>query len=175
MKIHLIAAMSENRVIGNKGRLPWGHLPKDWAHLFEVTDGIPMIMGRKSYDTPDRVASPNSLNIVVTSQADFPLDEGFERAESLDAALQIVENQNFKEVFVIGGGHVFEQILDKADTIFLTIVHAEFEGDAFFPAFSETNFKLTQRQDFEADAHHKYDFSILTFVGKNGGMSKAKD
>jgi dihydrofolate reductase len=163
MKINLIAAMSENRVIGNKGRLPWGHLPKDWAHLFEVTDGIPMIMGRKSYDTPDRVASPNSLNIVVTSQADFPLDEGFERAHTLDKALQILDNQNFKEVFVIGGGTIFEQIIDKADKIFLTIVHAEFEGDAFFPVFSEKDFKLTQRQDFETDEQHKYAFSILIF------------
>jgi dihydrofolate reductase len=166
MKINLIAAMSENRVIGNKGRLPWGHLPKDWAHLFEVTDGIPMIMGRKSYDTPDRVASPNALNIVVTSQADFPLDAGFERANTLDAALQIVDNQNFKEVFVIGGGTIFEQIMDKADKIFLTVVHAEFEGDAFFPLFSENDFKLIQRQDFEADEHHKYAFSILIYESR---------
>jgi dihydrofolate reductase len=163
MRINLIAAMSSNRVIGNKGRLPWGHLPKDWAHLFEVTDGIPMIMGRKSYDTPDRVASPNSLNIVVTSQADFPLDIGFERANTLDAALQIVENQNFKEVFVIGGGTIFEQIINKADKIFLTVVHAEFEGDAFFPEFSEKDFKLIQRQNFDADEQHKYAFSILIF------------
>jgi dihydrofolate reductase len=163
MKINLIAAMSENRVIGNKGRLPWGHLPKDWAHLFRVTDGIPMIMGRKSYDTPDRVASPNALNIVVTSQLDFPLEAGFERAESLDLALQMIENQGIEDVFVIGGGTIFEQIIDRADKIFLTLVHVEFEGDAFFPLFSENDFKLIKQDDFEADAQHKYAFSILIY------------
>lgn len=157
--------MSENRVIGIKGRLPWGHLPKDWAHLFRVTDGIPMIMGRKSYDTPDRIASPNALNIVVTSQLDFPLEAGFERAENLDAALQIIENQGIKEVFVIGGATIFEQIISRANTIYLTVVHAEFEGDAFFPLFSENDFKLIKRDDFEVDKEHKYAFSILIYEG----------
>ena len=163
MKINLIAAMSDNRVIGSKGRLPWGHLPKDWAHLFQVTDGIPMIMGRKSYDTPDRISSPNALNIVVTSQSDFPLEMGFERAESLNLALQIIDNQSLEEVFVIGGGTIFEQIMSRADTIFLTIVHAEFEGDAFFPMFSNDDFKLMKQDHFKADEHHKYPFSILIY------------
>jgi dihydrofolate reductase len=121
MTINLIAAMSENRVIGREGRLPWGHLPEDWAHLFRVTDGIPMIMGRKSYDTPDRIGSPNAPNIVVTSQADFPMDAGFERAESLDKALQNIENQGFAQVFVIGGGAIFEQIMSRADVIYLRV------------------------------------------------------
>jgi dihydrofolate reductase len=163
MKINLIAAMSDNRVIGLKGRLPWGHLPKDWAHLFQVTDGIPMIMGRKSYDTPDRVASPNAMNIVVTSQSDFPLEVGFERAENLEKALQIIDNQGVKEVFVIGGGTIFEQIIHRADKIFLTVVHAEFEGDAFFPTFSNADFELTNQEHFEADSQHKYPFSILIY------------
>jgi dihydrofolate reductase len=163
MKINLIAAMSENRVIGFKGRLPWGHLPKDWEHLFRVTDGIPMIMGRKSYDTPDRVASPNAPNIVVTSQSDFPLDAGFMRADNLESALQIIDNQSFNAVFIIGGGSIFEQIIHRADTIFLTVVHAEFEGDAFFPTFSDTDFKLIKQDRFDADEQHQYAFSILMY------------
>jgi dihydrofolate reductase len=163
MKINLIAAMSDNRVIGFKGRLPWGHLPKDWEHLFRVTDGIPMIMGRKSYDTPDRVDSPNAMNIVVTRQLDFPLDVGFERAESLDEALQIIDNQGIKVVFVIGGGAIFEQIIHRANKLFLTVVHAEFEGDAFFPMFSNDDFKLIKQTHFESDNQHKYPFSILIY------------
>jgi dihydrofolate reductase len=163
MKIKLIAAMSDNRVIGLKGRLPWGHLPKDWAHLFRVTDGIPMIMGRKSYDTPDRVASPNAQNIVVTSQLDFPLEAGFERALSLNEALQMIDNQSIEEVFVIGGGMIFEQIMPRAQTIFLTVVHAEFEGDAFFPMFSNGDFALTRETHYEVDEHHNYPFSILIY------------
>ncbi len=163
MTLNLIAAMSENRVIGHKGRLPWGHLPKDWENLFRVTDGIPMIMGRKSYDTPDRIASPNAPNIVLTSQADFLLETGFQRATNLDEALQLVEKQGFTCVFILGGGSVFEQVISQADTIFLTLVHAAFEGDAFFPSFSDNDFRLTERTDFDADAQHAYAFSILVY------------
>lgn len=163
MTINLIAAMSENRVIGHKGRLPWGHLPKDWENLFRVTDGIPMIMGRKSYDTPDRIASPNAPNIVLTSQADFPLETGFQRATNLDEALQLVEKQGFTCVFILGGGSVFEQVISQVDTIFLTLVHAAFEGDAFFPSFSYNDFILTEQTNFDADALHPYSFSILVY------------
>lgn len=164
MTINLIAAMSENRVIGYKGRLPWGHLPKDWENLFRVTDGIPMIMGRKSYDTPDRIASPNAPNIVLTSQADFPLETGFQSAHNLADALQLIEKQGFTSVFILGGGSVFEQSIGRADKIFLTLVHANFEGDAFFPTFSNNDFTLIEQTNFDADAQHAYAFSILVYV-----------
>ena len=163
MIINLIAAMSENRVIGREGRLPWGHLPKDWAHLFRVTDGIPMIMGRKSYDTPDRIASPNAPNIVLTSQTNFLLETDFQRANNLDEALQLLEKQGFTSVFILGGGSVFEQTISRANKIFLTLVHAEFEGDAFFPPFSDNDFRLIEQTDFAADERHKYAFSILVY------------
>lgn len=164
MTINLIAAMSENRVIGNKGRLPWGHLPKDWANLFRITDGFPMIMGRKSYDTPDRIASPNAPNIVVTSQVDFPLEAGFYRANSLEMALQMLDNQGFTTCFILGGGTIFKQIISRADALFLTLVHAKLEGDAFFPMFSTDDFTLIEQEDFDADAAHKYAFSFLTYT-----------
>ena len=163
MTINLIAAMSENRVIGREGRLPWGHLPKDWENLSRVTDGIPMIMGRKSYDTPDRIASPNAPNIVLTSQVDFPMEAGFQRANKVEDALQMVEKQGFTRVFILGGGTVFKQTISRADKIFLTLVHAEFEGDAFFPTFSDKDFKLIKRTDFDADERHHYAFSILVY------------
>ena len=68
-----------------------------------------------------------------------------------------------EEVFVIGGGSIFEQIMHRADSIFLTVVHAEFEGDAFFPPFSNDDFKLTKEDHFDADTQHKYPFSILIY------------
>ena len=95
IKIYLIAAMSDNRIIGNKGRLPWGHLPADWDNLFRITEGYVFIMGRKSYDTPDRVASKIG-NVVVTRQAHFPLEKGFDRADSLTNALKMVENRGIE-------------------------------------------------------------------------------
>jgi dihydrofolate reductase len=162
MKISLISAMSQNRAIGIKGRLPWQHVPADWHNLEIVTAGKKMIMGRKSYDTPDRIGSKTG-NIVVTRQLDYQVDEGFEVADSLEAALTKYADQD--EVFVIGGQQIFEQIMPLAQTIHLTVIHDEFEGDAFFPVFDESLFDCTE-QRFEADAQNPYDYSFLIFERK---------
>jgi len=160
MKISLIAAMSQDRVIGLRGRLPWPHLPTDWANFFRATAGCRMIMGRKSYDTPDRLWSEVG-NFVVTRQANFALDVGFERAASLEAAL--AQCQTDAEVFVIGGEEIFRQALPLADCIHLTLVYGTFEGDAYFPEFDESALVVVSRQDFEADAQHAYAFSFLVY------------
>jgi dihydrofolate reductase len=160
MKISLIAAMSQNRVIGKKGRLPWSHLPADWKNFFLVTSGCRMIMGRKSYDTPDRLGSEVG-NFVVTSQADFLMDSGFERVGSLDEALERCKDD--VEVFVIGGEQIFRQVIDLADTIHLTIVHDDFEGDAYFPELPVNVFRLVTQQNFEQNERHAHRFSFLVF------------
>ncbi|NBB19059.1 dihydrofolate reductase [Runella sp. CRIBMP] len=160
MQLSLISAMSENRAIGLQGRLPWPHLPNDWANFFAVTKDSRMIMGRKSYDTPDRLASEVG-NFVITRQEDYVLEEGFTRAGSLQEALEACKND--KEVFVIGGAEIYRQALPLADIIHLTVVHGIFEGDAFFPEFSESEFKLKSRQDFPADAQHAYAYSFLVY------------
>ena len=163
MTISIISAMSENHVIGNKGLLPWGHLPNDLANLYRITEGVPMIMGRKSYDTPDRVWSKTAPNIVITRQVDLVLDTGFAKAENIEQALQLVENQCFTEVFIIGGGEIFKQTIHLADYIYLTLVHATFEGDAYFPQIDPSVFQLFNRQDFEKDEQHTYDYSFLIY------------
>jgi dihydrofolate reductase len=160
MKIALIAAMSQNRVIGNKGRLPWSNLPLDWDNFFAVTRGCRMVMGRKSYDTPDRLGSEVG-NFVITRQADFAMDEGFERVSSLDEALERCKNDT--EVFVIGGEQIFNQALPLAQTINLTIVHDDFEGDAYFPELPKNEFRLISQKDFETDERHAHRFSFLVF------------
>ncbi|NJN33940.1 MAG: dihydrofolate reductase [Saprospiraceae bacterium] len=172
MKISLIAAMSENRVIGNKGRLPWGHLPIDWDNLHAVTRGKKMVMGRKSYDTPDRIASPMG-NIVLTRQADYPLELGFERAESLEKALKILRGEGLDEIFILGGSEIFKEAIFLADKIHLTLVHGVFEGDAFFPEFEHLKneahaplFQLKESRFFPADARNKYG-QTLKFYEKN--------
>ena len=163
MTISIISAMSENHVIGNKGLLPWGHLPNDLANLYRITEGVPMIMGRKSYDTPDRVWSKTAPNIVITRQVDLVLDTGFVKAENIEQALQLVENQCFTEVFIIGGGEIFKQTIHLADYIYLTLVHATFEGDAYFPQIDPSVFHIIDRQDFEKDEQHAYDYSFLIY------------
>lgn len=120
-----------------------------------------MIMGRKSYDTPDRLGSTIG-NFVITRQADFPMDAGFERAANLTEALEKCAGD--EEVFVIGGEEIFRQALPIADCIHLTLVHNTFDGDAFFPEFDETRFQLESQQDFPADSQHVLAYSFLVYV-----------
>ena len=162
MKISLISAMSQNRAIGLNGRLPWRHVPADWQNLAIVTAGKKMIMGRKSYDTPDRIGSEVG-NVVVTRQLDYQVDKGFEVAHSLEDALAKFADQ--AEVFVIGGQQIFEQALPLAQTIHLTIIQEVFEGDAFFPLLDESLFDCEVRH-FKADEQNPYDYSFLVFERK---------
>lgn len=163
MTISLIAAMSQNRVIGHKGLLPWGYLPNDLDNLYQLTEGIPMIMGRKSYDTPDRVWSKTAPNIVVTRQPDYILEEPFEKAPTLQAALKAVADKGFSSVFIIGGGEIFSQSMSLSDKIYLTVVHNTFEGDVFFPDINPSVYRLVQQQDFTKDTLHRFDYSFLIY------------
>lgn len=119
-----------------------------------------MIMGRKSYDTPDRLSSKVG-NFVVTRQVDFPLEEGFTRTGSLQEALEQCREDN--EVFVIGGEEIFRQALPLADCIHLTLVHGIFEGDAHFPEFPKEDYALKSRQDFPTDEQHAFAYSFLVY------------
>lgn len=158
-----MAAMSLNRAIGFQNRLPWGSLPADWAYLYEITKDKVMIMGRKSYEAEERVWS-KAGNIVVSRQSNYPLEEGFQQAESLEKALEILEKKNLDEIFIIGGEQIFRQAIPNlVDKIYLTLVHENFEGDAFFPEIDPSVFSLISRQDFKADVENRYDYSFLVY------------
>lgn len=166
MEMAFIAAMSENRVIGYQGRLPWGHLPHDLENLYRITEGYPMVMGRKSYDTPDRVWSRTAPNIVVTRDLNYPLDDGFIKMSSIETALKWLEMQGFKRVFIIGGANIFAQTLHLVDSIYLTLVRGIFEGDAFFPEIDPSVFELIREDNFEKDDRHAFDYSFLLYKNK---------
>jgi dihydrofolate reductase len=163
MIVSTMAAMSLNRAIGFKEKLPWGSLPADWAYLYEVTKDKVMIMGRKSYEAEERVWS-SAGNIVLSRQPNYPLDEGFEQAESIEKALEILRDSLLDEVFIIGGAEIFKQAIPNlVDRIYLTVVHETFEGDAFFPDFDPSVFPLISRTDFKADKDNRYDYSFLVY------------
>ena len=131
MKIGLIWAQARGGVIGQGGVMPW-HLPEDLAHFKRVTQGHPIIMGRKTWDSiPPRFRPlPGRRNIVVTRQNN--LDQiGMERASSLPNALQLCENA--EQVWIIGGAQIYAQALPLADELVVTEIDADFEGDAFAP------------------------------------------
>ncbi len=146
--ISLIAAMSSNRAIGLNNALPWNPIAADWDNLKQVTAGKKMIMGRKSYDNPHRIWSEIG-NYVITRQTDYVVDEGFEVVNSLVTAFEKCKNED--EVFVLGGEEIFRIAIPLADKIFLTLVHENFEGDAFFPEFDENELTLSNARSFQQD------------------------
>ena len=132
MAIHLIYARAANGVIGLNNTMPW-HLPEDLAHFKQLTNGNPVIMGRKTWDSlPERFRPlPGRTNIIVTRNADWSA-EGVVRTSSLEEALQ-VGAQHGDTVWVMGGAQIYAQALPLADTVEVTIIHQDFEGDAYAP------------------------------------------
>lgn len=154
-RISLIAALSKNHVIGTKNRLPW-NLPDDWKNFKRVTAGKAFIMGRKSYQAEDPLYS-EKLNIIL-SRKDLDLSEGFVPAKSLEEALDLLKEE--KEIFILGGGNVFEQTIAIANYMYLTIVHQTFAGDAYFPEVDWTKWKLVKSEKHDIDKEHDYPFSM---------------
>jgi dihydrofolate reductase len=131
MELGLIYATARNGVIGKQGALPW-HLPEDMAHFKRLTAGCPVIMGRKTWDSlPPRFRPlPGRRNIVVTRQAAWHA-EGAERAASLPAALALCANA--ERAWVIGGAEIYAQALPFSHVAQVTLIDADFEGDAHAP------------------------------------------
>ncbi len=145
MHINLIFARAANGVIGKGGVMPW-HLPEDLAHFKELTQGRPVVMGRKTWDSlPERFRPlPDRLNIVVTRQEVWQ-DEGAKPATSLEDALNIA-GQSADTVWVMGGAQIYAQALPLARRVEVTEIHREFEGDVFAPALGP-EWKETARTD----------------------------
>ncbi len=163
MTISLIAAMAKNRVIGNNNQLPWS-LPEDLKFFKKMTLGKTMIMGRKTFESlPGHL--PNRDHIVI-SRNSFVSDEKDVRfVRSLDEALAAAKKlspQRGDDVFVIGGAEIYRLCLEIADKIYLTVIDRDYEGDAFFPEFSEKDFLLVDQNDREGNPP----FSFRTYVRK---------
>lgn len=156
MKISLIVAVAKNRVIGRRGRLPW-KIPADIRHFKKVTMGKPLIMGRKTYQSIGAVL-PGRTNIVVTHNPTIN-NPDLVVAGSVHEALKAA-GQTGPEVMVIGGGQIYQATLPLADRIYLTEVHEEVEGDAFFPHFDRSLWREVSREDFKKEG----DIPAFSFV-----------
>ncbi len=160
--LNIIAAMSENHVIGLNNSLPW-HLPDEWAHFRKVTAGKAFIMGRKSFEAPDALHS-EYRNVIITSRPPAQAEPEVEYARDISAAIALLSDET--DVFVLGGASVFQQMLPLADRMYLTIVHAQVEGDAFFPAFDPDDWQLADSEFHGADDDHAYAFSMNLYIRK---------
>jgi dihydrofolate reductase len=159
--LYIIAAMSENRVIGNNNHLPW-HLPDEWKHFRKLTDGKPFVTGRKSFEAPDALHS--SYRNIVLSRHPGAENGNVTWAQDLPQALALLRDEF--EVFILGGASVFEQAIPIVEKLFLTIVHAHLEGDAFFPVVSANDWELVSSEYHEIDQEHAYAFSMNLYVRK---------
>jgi dihydrofolate reductase len=159
MRIALIAAAAENGVIGRDNQLPW-HLPDEFRHFKQTTEGHHVIMGRRTWESRGKPL-PRRVNIVVTSQSDYPA-AGAIVVRSLAEALRVAEDAGEDEAFVIGGTGLYAEALAITDRLYLTRVHATVEGDAVFPSFEESQWRELDREEHAADERHAFAFTIRT-------------
>ena len=164
MKITLVVAMAQNRVIGRDNALPW-HLPEDLKRFKALTMGKPIVMGRRTFASIGK-ALPGRTNIVISRQPGLDLPEGVLLAASVPDALLLAREAaarvGVEECMVIGGADIYRQCLPFADRIQLTLIENEVEGDTLFPEFAHTEWRETARERRASAADPALRFSFLT-------------
>ena len=159
MTVSIIAIVASNGVIGRDNGLPW-HMSTDLKRFKALTMGHHMIMGRKTFESLGGRILPGRPHIVVT-RGDLHVD-GVQTAHSIEEALALVSGDS--EPFICGGAEIYRQSMHRATRMYITQIHADVEGDTYFPEFDDVNeWKLADREDFEADEKNDYPFSFLTY------------
>lgn len=156
MKLSIIVAMDKNRVIGRNEDLPW-RLSADLQKFKKVTMGKPIVMGRKTHESIGRPL-PGRENIILTRDHGYS-SEGCTVLNSIDAILEHCRDE--EEIMITGGAEIYRMLMDRVHRIYLTEVHAEVEGDTYFPTINMDEWELMEREDYQADEKNEYDFSFL--------------
>jgi len=157
--ISIIVAMSTNRVIGADGQLPW-KISDDLKRFKALTMGKPIVMGRLTWESIGRPL-PGRQNIVITRQAGF-VAEGCDVVASPAAALEVAGDA--AEIMIIGGSQIYELFMPKSTQLHVTQVHAEIDGDAFFPRIDENEWRLTETEAFAASEANEFAFEFRTYA-----------
>ena len=159
--ITLIAAAAENNALGKNNDLIW-HLPDDFKRFKAITSGHYIIMGRKTFESFPKPL-PNRTHVIITRQKNYN-PENCIVVTSLEKAIEICPKD--EDVFVIGGGEIYQQSIAIADKIELTRVHSTFEADTFFPEIDTTIWELVQEEFHPKDEKHLFNFSFQTYLKK---------
>jgi dihydrofolate reductase len=182
MTISSIVAAAENSAIGIKGDLPW-KLPNDLKFYKYTTWGLPVIMGRHSFESIGSRRLPGRFNIVLSGQKELVVKHKGEPHSIVKAdqvtedqpvwlvstpakALELAATTDCKEVFIVGGAQIYALFMDVTDRIYLTRVHASPEADTFFPEPDWSEWNLVQTRDFSADEKHGYAYTFETWERK---------
>ena len=158
-RLELIAAMAANRVIGRGGQLPW-HLPDDLKHFKELTLGHPIIMGRRTYESIGRPL-PGRRNIVVSANLSAPPHPDVVLARSLDEAASLA---GAAVAFIIGGASLYAAAIPRVEVMHLTELDAAVEGDALFPPFDKSAWRITTETRHERDDRHAFSFHFRSYA-----------
>ena len=171
MQVCMIWAMTQNRVIGDDGGLPW-RLPKDMRHFMETTMGKPVIMGRKTFESM-KSPLPGRLNIVMTrdaswqpSSSDVVVTDNL--ADAIAAAHANAAELGLDEIMIIGGAEIYKLGLPQATRLYVTYIHAEIEGDTIFPEFPESDWQTVSSVDYPKDDKHDAAFTIKVLERSTG-------
>ena len=153
----MIVAAADNNVIGNDNKMPW-HIPEDFRYFKAKTLGKPCIMGRKTFESIlDMLGKPLPKRpSIIVSRSGYSHDDAL-TAPSLDEAIEEAQNCDGNEIMIIGGASIYEQALDFADRIYLTRVHQNPRGDAYFPELDQSNWKEASRDERDGFTFLVYD------------------
>lgn len=160
MTLSIIVAMAHNRVIGFNNQMPW-HLPADLAWFKKNTLNKPVIMGRKTFESIGK-ALPNRHNIVISRQAkteaESNINPNISWVTSIDEALVVANSQQCQEVFIIGGGNIYQQVLPFINRLYLTHIDADLQGDTYFPNYAPETWQPVFQEHHQADDKNPYDY-----------------
>jgi len=161
MIISIIAAVAENQVIGKDNDLVW-HLPNDTRYFMNTTKGHHVITGRRNYESiPEKYRPlPDRINIIVTRQPDYQM-AGANVVNAIEDGIGLARNNGEEELFIIGGGEIYQQSLDLVDRLYITEVMANFEGDTYFPKVDYQNWNEVKRIHNLPDHKHAYAFDFV--------------
>ena len=161
--ISMIAAKAENNVIGYKNTIPW-HLPADFKYFKETTVGKTIVMGLNTFDSIGGKPLPNRKHIILTNDLNFIPPENCVVAHSIEEVLEL--GKDVEELMICGGASVYKQFLPLAQKLYLTYIHANPEGDTYFPEVNLSEWKEVSKEDFKADEKNKYDYSFVILERK---------
>ncbi|TCI03642.1 type 3 dihydrofolate reductase [Corallincola luteus] len=161
MMISLVAAMANGRVIGRDNKMPW-HLPADLKHFKATTLGKPVVMGRKTFESIGRPL-PGRQNIVITRDAQWHAD-GVTVVHGVEQAL--VAAGPVEELMVIGGGNIYQQLLPRAERLYLTFIELDTQGDAWFPDYQPELWREIDSVAHQPDEKNPYHYRFVTLVRK---------
>jgi dihydrofolate reductase len=160
VSISLVVAAATNNAIGKDGAMPW-HLPNDMKHFKNVTWGMPVVMGRKTFESLGKPL-PGRKNIVISRQPGWKA-EGTVAVQKIEDALFVAQQADVNEVMVIGGGEIYKALFARAKRIYLTRVEAEPEADTFFPVIDAKEWHLVSQKNHEADEKNAFNYSFQTW------------